>query len=609
MHSGPVTEVSSDVSDNMNSQSVEKSPLKFRGLFPVIGFLLLFSAVFGLAFTPLRSSQDEWWHLKTGEWIWQHGKLPTNDIFTYTGESLRWYNHEWLSQLAFYSAYSLGGGTEESGIRMLIAFKSLIVGFTFCGVAWLCRIRGAGWALSFLLALIAADVSRRTIYARPPIFSYAFMTGFLLLFAQWKNGKLPVKYLWLMVPLTIFWANFHGMVLLAGAIVGGYCGGEYLENLVGYFKRGRKERGAFFRAVFTNESLNLSALTICVFAAMMIQPSGFHLLFLSKNFTADPMLQQMIAEMLPTPFVWTPNQPLAAWAGFLTPWVLLFVFGLVFIASAGRMRHGADYIIVPFFILQGVMHHRLLPLFAISTVPCIAGMVFLWKKRGILRSEKVSGIAAIGFLAAIAWFNFTVAEPPPQTFFKRNVDLLEGKSFAVGDYPAPLMDFLEQSGFPPRMMSESNYCGYAMWRLSPEKYKLFTDNRFDLFGSKYFKEELVILDAAEKGMEFGSGEVISEGWKELVQRYGIEFFVFRPNDRINLHRALQKDGSWKVVFHYLPPREKLNQTTLGGYVVWLRNVPENSAAAQRAEVYYKKNFPLKPPLDFIQYWTPPGGFR
>lgn len=590
---------------SFDGKEEKPAEIKHRGyswLLTAAGFIFLFLAVFSLAFTPLRSSQDEWWHLKTGQWIWEHGKLPLNDLFTYTGEDLRWYNHEWLSQLIFYGAYSLGDGSEASGMQWLIGLKAVVVALTFCGLAWLCRVRGAGWAICFLVALIAADVSRRTIYARPPIFSYAFMVIFLLLFAYWKSGTLRSRWLFLMIPLTVLWANFHGMVLLAGAIAGGYCGGQYLENLWRVIQQRKRNFGEIFSELFDRKALLLTGLTAGIFIAMIAQPSGYHLFFLSRNFTADPLLQSVIAEMLPTPFLTYWNAPLAGWAGFLTPWIFLGIVAGSFAFCFGRLRHGADYILLPFFMWQGFAHHRLLPLFAIISAGCLGGMLYNMMKRGVFPSRFQTGLGIVGLPLAIGWFNFTVAEPPPHTFYKRNMDLFAGRSMAPGDYPKPLMDFLVQSDLPPRMMSESNYCGYAMWRLSPEKYKLFTDNRFDLFGSKYFREELIILSAAEKGMQFSGGEVVVEGWSELADRYGIQFFVIRPGDRQELHTALRESGKWKVVFHYLPPGERVNQTELGGYVVWLRNTSENQEVARKAAEYYETKFPAGAPLQFIELW-------
>ena len=62
----------------MSPYRLPHSPLEARSRYrslSIFCMVLLALAVFGLAFTPLRGSQDEWWHLKTGQWIWENVKL------------------------------------------------------------------------------------------------------------------------------------------------------------------------------------------------------------------------------------------------------------------------------------------------------------------------------------------------------------------------------------------------------------------------------------------------------------------------------------------------------------------------------------------------------
>jgi hypothetical protein len=132
----------------------------------LVSVVLALAAAWSFAFVPLRASQDEWWHLKTGRWIVEHGGLPTTDIFTYAGEGLRWHNHEWLAQVIFYGVYAAGDRTAWGGLRALITFKALVVVATFGLVMWCAARRCGSWRVAALVGLVAADVARRTIY--PP---------------------------------------------------------------------------------------------------------------------------------------------------------------------------------------------------------------------------------------------------------------------------------------------------------------------------------------------------------------------------------------------------------------------------------------------------------
>src|SRR5215467_15425176 len=50
---------------------------------------------------------DLWWHLKTGEIIWNTHSIPQTDVFSFTTNQHAWTAHEWLSQVAIYAAWRL----------------------------------------------------------------------------------------------------------------------------------------------------------------------------------------------------------------------------------------------------------------------------------------------------------------------------------------------------------------------------------------------------------------------------------------------------------------------------------------------------------------------
>src|SRR5690242_17083479 len=100
--------------------------------------VLALAAILLLAwFTGEVRDSDAWWHLKTGEYIWQEHKLPKPDPFAYTtylgqpaypGEEIvRDFNltHSWLSQVFLHLAYRAGG------FPGLVLFRALLL-MGFC---------------------------------------------------------------------------------------------------------------------------------------------------------------------------------------------------------------------------------------------------------------------------------------------------------------------------------------------------------------------------------------------------------------------------------------------------------------------------------------------
>ena len=64
------------------------------------GALLLFSALAGLFKVK---SYDVFWHLASGRWIVEHGRIPRTDPFRFTSHGAPWVDHEWLFQVLLYS--------------------------------------------------------------------------------------------------------------------------------------------------------------------------------------------------------------------------------------------------------------------------------------------------------------------------------------------------------------------------------------------------------------------------------------------------------------------------------------------------------------------------
>ncbi|MEO8376841.1 MAG: hypothetical protein ABI579_04155, partial [Candidatus Sumerlaeota bacterium] len=67
----------------------------------ILAFLFFTAYTFCVAIVPIRADNDCWWHVKTGQYIHEHG-IPKYDVFAYTAADHVWNNHEWLSQVGFY---------------------------------------------------------------------------------------------------------------------------------------------------------------------------------------------------------------------------------------------------------------------------------------------------------------------------------------------------------------------------------------------------------------------------------------------------------------------------------------------------------------------------
>ena len=154
---------------------------------------------------------DFWGHLFFGKQIVETNNIPKTDSYSYTAYGNKWVNHEWLSEVIFYSTY------KKFGDKGLIFLKVLIGFFTGCFLFSTLLIYSKNYKIIlpvylFVLSLIFLGTS-----FRPQIFTYLYLSIFgLLIHLYKKTGKLP--FLILMFPTMVLWSNSHGGFVVGLAI-------------------------------------------------------------------------------------------------------------------------------------------------------------------------------------------------------------------------------------------------------------------------------------------------------------------------------------------------------------------------------------------------------
>jgi hypothetical protein len=128
-----------------------------------------------------------------------------------------WVNQNWLTHVIFYWL------THESPIadtdiltpsfNQLVYWKIALYIITVICVYYTGRILGVNPALSAVFACFAMFVGRSFFDVRPAGFSNVLVAMFLLVLAltTYKN----MLYIWLLVPLLVFWCNVHGGYIYA----------------------------------------------------------------------------------------------------------------------------------------------------------------------------------------------------------------------------------------------------------------------------------------------------------------------------------------------------------------------------------------------------------
>jgi hypothetical protein len=158
---------------------------------------------------------------KLPPWLrWPSGWHPTG-----------WVDQNWLTHVLFYklvpkSSYSDGISFTSNA---LVYWKFAIYVITVICVFYTSRLLGANPALSAVFACFTMFIGRSFLDVRPAGFSNMLVAVFLLVLAltTYRN----ILYIWLIVPVTVFWSNVHGGYIYVFIMLVPFIGLHLFTNL------------------------------------------------------------------------------------------------------------------------------------------------------------------------------------------------------------------------------------------------------------------------------------------------------------------------------------------------------------------------------------------
>ncbi|HCC56419.1 MAG TPA: hypothetical protein DEQ47_04020, partial [Solibacterales bacterium] len=155
---------------------------------------------------------DFWWHLKTGEIIWNTHAIPRVDLFSYTTHHHAWIPHEWLAQWTLYGGYHLAG---YAGVMLWLWLASTLL---FVAVYALCALYSGNAKVAFLGGMLVWFFSTIGLAPRPQILGYLFLACELLLIHLGRTRN--PRWFLALPPLFAIWVNLHGSFFLGMAVLG-----------------------------------------------------------------------------------------------------------------------------------------------------------------------------------------------------------------------------------------------------------------------------------------------------------------------------------------------------------------------------------------------------
>src|SRR3954447_9031488 len=263
-----------------------------------------FFGVFGWA-TGLSKLSDNsfFWHLKTGEYILDHG-IPHHDVFSYTAPGTKWVAQSWLAEVTYAALYRSMGGF---GVRLLIGLVGAGIGMLTYRLA-LRLVRDRLVACGLTAAALAGIY---TVWSeRPLLFGVLFLL--VLLWTVEVPDSFVGRHPMAVVPVLMWlWANTHGTYQLGFAYLGLHLLGRWVDGAPPW--KGR-ERTLLLGAVIA-------------FAAVFVNPYGVGLVTFPIQLLSRGDILSHIIE-------WKSPDFRQAWGVALGIWLVVFVVAL----ARGRHR-------------------------------------------------------------------------------------------------------------------------------------------------------------------------------------------------------------------------------------------------------------------------------
>ncbi len=446
----------------------------------------------------LLSDGDTGWHIRVGDWIREHRAFPRVDFMSFSKPGEPWFAWEWGAEVAMSALHTLAG------------MKGVVLGFGLLIPAYLLVLfrhamwRGATPLLALPILLIASGSSAIHYLARPHLF-----TLLLLAVSLWMleaDRRKPTGRIWLLIPLTIVWANLHGGFLGLVACVGLVAAGSALA----------KEWGPAIR---------YAALAAGCFAVSVVNPYGYHLHEHILSYLRSDWIREAVDEF---------QSPSFRSEAMLLFEILLFA-SLISVYRCVRRGNWADALLVVGWAHLSLGSVRHVPIFLLVAAPILAGELTAWwnelsprlPRRALLRTlDHLSSDLRPGFVRNSVW---VVA--PVLLLVALDRPISWPTTFPEVKFPVSVIEAHRGEIEGKRVLTTDEWGDYLSYRFYPVQ-RVFFDGRSDYYGETLGR---VYLSLMQGGVEAES----------QVERFQFDT-VLVPREW-PIQRALRKSGKWEVL--------------------------------------------------------------
>ncbi len=511
--------VSASVPDR-NAVSTPNPIARFLPSLADVAFLIpiIFLYVRGDGARTLLSDADTGWHLRTGQWILAHGRVPDSDIFSFTRAGQPWFAWEWLWDVAF------GWLHLHGGLAAVALVNTILIGAVFALVYKLTWWKSRNALVSIAVTLAAVAGSALHWLARPHLTTWLFVILFYWLLEHDRADK--TRAVWWLPVLTVFWTNLHGGFVAGLMLLGAYAAGEVISAAI--------EAAPGIRVRAWASARRYGWLMAACAAASLINPDGWNLHIHIAKYLTDASIQSGIMEFLPYSF----QGPMA---GYVEAMVLL-----AGVAAAWNVyqRRFVYPILLVMWAHAGLFSRRHVPIFLIVAAPIVAvaatelgglaggAKVAAWL-RGMMRglagfNDEIGAIERIGRIPVVAAVAILLLAG---LFWLRAGDKFQA-GFDPKLFPVAAAERLRGPEYASGVFSTDQWGDYLIYRHYPNM-KVFIDGRSDFYGEKFTDRYLEVVNA-------------KWNWEKPLDQYRVQTVLLPVDTPVT--SALKESHRWRVVY-------------------------------------------------------------
>ena len=479
-----------------------------------LAFLLPLFLLFGMlpGTQILLADGDTGWHIRTGDWIWQHKAVPNVDIFSFSKPHQPWFAWEWAWDVLFATIHRF------TGLSGVVFLNVVLLGLISALFFRLVRRVSDSDVMAVLFTLLGVCGTMIHWLARPHLISWICVLIFGHVILSAENGNR--KRLYALPLVTLAWANLHGGFPIGIVLLATSAFGEVLSALL----KGEQ----IWRRAWVNARPYALAGVGCL-AASFVNPYTWHLHQHIYSYLRDSKLLDNIQEFQSIDFhhpssiffegMLLVGVPAAFWSfrkGKIAAALTILLWAHLSLLSG---RNTPIYVLLaaPWAAAMAVEYAR-----SLSRVPCL-------RKASVTVSEICGEFRPIERIerwhvlscAAVLWVGFALGSTRPG--FEAQ---FSPKNFRLQAIPA--LESLKGS----RVFTSDQWGDYLIYRFYPSQ-RVFLDGRSDFYGDDVVSEYQHIMSA-------------QYDWETDLKRFAIDTVMVKPE--APLAAVLKESPRWKLLF-------------------------------------------------------------